>query len=70
MVSVGPGVPRRLQLPSGSRCFAEAAREQAAAADVVVVNTHLYGAHLASGRAVLPDHEVVVFDETTSSRRS
>ena len=32
-------------------------------ADVVVVNTHLYGAHLASGGAVLPPHEVVVFDE-------
>ena len=35
-----------------------------AAADVVVVNTHLYGAHLASGGAVLPEHDVVVFDET------
>ena len=30
---------------------------------MVVVNTHLYGAHLASGGAVLPPHEVVVFDE-------
>jgi ATP-dependent DNA helicase DinG len=30
---------------------------------VVVVNTHLYGAHLASGGAVLPPHELVVFDE-------
>ena len=30
---------------------------------MVVVNAHLYGAHLASGRAVLPDHDVVVFDE-------
>jgi ATP-dependent DNA helicase DinG len=29
----------------------------------VVVNTHLYGAHLASGGAVLPEHQVVVFDE-------
>ena len=32
-------------------------------ADVIVVNTHLYGAHLASGGAVLPEHRVVVFDE-------
>ncbi len=32
-------------------------------ADIVVVNTYLYGAHLASGRAVLPDHDAVVFDE-------
>ena len=30
---------------------------------MVVVNTHLYGAHLASGGHVLPDHDVVVFDE-------
>ena len=32
-------------------------------ADVVVVNTHLYGAHLASGGSVLPPHRVVIFDE-------
>src|SRR6202021_2661742 len=37
---------------------------KAAASDVVVVNTHLYGAHLASGRAVLPEHDVVIFDQT------
>jgi ATP-dependent DNA helicase DinG len=30
---------------------------------VVVVNAHLYGLHLASMGAVLPDHEVVVIDE-------
>ena len=63
-VSVGardcPGAGR---CPSGESCFAEAARERAEAADVVVVNTHLYGAHLASGGHVLPEHDVVVFDE-------
>ncbi len=65
MVSVGPReCPGAFNCPSGNRCFAEAARDQAAAADVVVVNTHLYGAHLASSGAVLPEHEVVVFDET------
>jgi ATP-dependent DNA helicase DinG len=65
MVSVGPReCPGAFNCPSGNRCFAEAARDAAAAADVVVVNTHLYGAHLASGRAVLPDHDAVVFDET------
>ena len=65
MLSVGPReCPGAFNCPSGNRCFAEAARDRAAAADVVVVNTHLYGAHLASGRAVLPEHEVVVFDET------
>ena len=30
---------------------------------VVVVNTHLYGIHVASGGAILPEHEVVIFDE-------
>ncbi|MBW3667785.1 MAG: ATP-dependent DNA helicase [Actinobacteria bacterium] len=55
-----PGASR---CPSGEDCFAEQARQRAEAADVVVVNTHLYGAHLASGGHVLPDHDVVVFDE-------
>jgi ATP-dependent DNA helicase DinG len=65
MVSVGPReCPGAFNCPSGGRCFAEAARDQAAAADIVIVNTHLYGAHLASGGAVLPEHDVVVFDET------
>jgi ATP-dependent DNA helicase DinG len=47
----------------GDACFAERARADAAEADVVVVNTHLYGLHLASGGAVLPEHDLVVFDE-------
>jgi len=47
----------------GDVCFAEHARFRAAEADVVVVNTHLYAAHLASGGVVLPDHQVVVIDE-------
>jgi len=65
MVSVGPReCPGAFNCPSGKSCFAEAARDAAMAADVVVVNTHLYGAHLASGRAVLPEHDVVIFDET------
>jgi ATP-dependent DNA helicase DinG len=64
MVSVGPReCPGAHRCPEGGRCFAEQARRRAAEADVVVVNTHLYGAHLASGGAVLPAHEVVVFDE-------
>jgi len=64
MLSVGPReCPGAFNCPSGGECFAEAARDRAAAADVVVVNTHLYGAHLASGGAVLPEHDVVVFDE-------
>ena len=64
MVSVGPReCPGAFRCPSGNECFAEAARDRAASADVVVVNTHLYGAHLASGGAVLPEHDIVVFDE-------
>ena len=64
MLSVGPReCPGAFNCPSGGSCFAEAARDRAAGADIVVVNTHLYGAHLASGGVVLPEHEVVVFDE-------
>jgi ATP-dependent DNA helicase DinG len=55
--------PGAFRCPSGRDCFAEHARARAADADVIVVNTHLYGAHLASGGAVLPEHRVVVFDE-------
>jgi len=63
-VSVGsdecPGAER---CPLGEPCFAEKARRRAQAANVVVVNTHLYGLNVASDNAILPDHEVVVFDE-------
>ena len=63
-VSVGsdecPGADR---CPLGDPCFAEQARRRAAAADVIVVNTYLYGLDVASEGAVLPDHEVVIFDE-------
>jgi ATP-dependent DNA helicase DinG len=63
-ISVGsdecPGADR---CPLGEPCFAEQARRRAAAADVIVVNTYLYGLDVASGGAILPDHELVVFDE-------
>ncbi|MGH9132097.1 MAG: ATP-dependent DNA helicase [Acidimicrobiales bacterium] len=63
-VSVGTNeCPGRSRCPNGNDCFAEMARERAGQADVVVTNMHLYGAHLANGGAVLPDHDVVVFDE-------
>ena len=55
-----PGAER---CPLGDPCFAEQARRRAAAADVIVVNTHLYGLDVASGGAILPEHDVVVFDE-------
>ena len=64
MLSVGPReCPGAHRCPEGAQCFAERARQRAAGADVVVVNTHLYGAHLASGGTVLPPHDVVIFDE-------
>jgi ATP-dependent DNA helicase DinG len=64
MVSTtAPECPGAFRCPSGRECFAEDARARAAEADVVVVNTHLYGAHLASGGAVLPPHQIAVFDE-------
>ena len=55
-----PGADR---CPEGDRCFAEEARRRAQASDVVVVNTHLYGLNVAAEGAILPDHDVVVFDE-------
>ena len=55
--------PGATRCPSGDECFAEFARLRAAAADVVVVNTHLYGAHLGSEGNVLPEHDLVIFDE-------
>ncbi|MGA2036146.1 MAG: ATP-dependent DNA helicase, partial [Acidimicrobiales bacterium] len=55
--------PGAFRCPSGPVCFAEQARALAAASDIVVVNTHLYATHVASDGAVLPDHDVLVFDE-------
>jgi ATP-dependent DNA helicase DinG len=55
-----PGASR---CPFGDTCFTEAARARAAAADVVVVNTYLYGLNVASAGAILPEHEVLVIDE-------
>ncbi len=63
-VSVGsdecPGADR---CPMGKECFSELARRKAMAADVVVVNTHLYGLNVAAEGAILPEHDVVIFDE-------
>lgn len=63
-VSVGSDeCPGATRCPLGEPCFAEKARRQAQAADVIVVNTHLYGLNVGSGGAILPEHDVVVFDE-------
>jgi ATP-dependent DNA helicase DinG len=55
--------PGATRCPLAEPCFAESARRRAEAADVIVVNTHLYGIDLASGGAILPEHEVLVIDE-------
>ena len=55
--------PGAFRCPSGGECFAEAARNRAASADVVVVNLHLLGADLASDGAVLPEHDALIVDE-------
>ena len=65
-----PGVPRRHAVPRGGGALAERARERAASADVVVVNTHLYGLDMAAEGALLPDHDVVASTRPTSSRTS
>jgi ATP-dependent DNA helicase DinG len=63
-VSVGGDeCPGGDKCPMGEACFAERARDRAQASDVIVVNTHLYGLDVAASGAILPDHDVVVFDE-------
>ena len=63
-VSVGSDeCPGASKCPKGETCFAEGARRRAAEADVIVVNTHLYGTHIAAGGVVLPPHDLVVLDE-------
>jgi ATP-dependent DNA helicase DinG len=53
----------RVQCPQGQNCFAELAKDRAAESSLLIVNTHLYAAHLASGSMLLPSHQFVVFDE-------
>jgi ATP-dependent DNA helicase DinG len=63
-VSVGSDeCPGAAKCPMGETCFAGGARHRAAEADVLVVNTHLYGTHLAAGGVILPPHDLVVIDE-------
>ena len=53
----------RARCPEGANCFAELARDRAAESDVLIVNTHLYASHLASGSMLLPAHDYLVLDE-------
>jgi len=63
-VSVGPGeCVGASRCAHAESCWAELARARAEEADIVVVNAHLYGAHLATGRTLLPPHDLLVIDE-------
>lgn len=63
-VSVGADeCPGAARCPSGDQCFSEQARQRAMAADVIVTNHHYYGLNIASGGVLLPEHDIVVFDE-------
>ena len=58
--------PGATSCPMGEACFAELARRRAGAADVVVVNTYLYGLDVAMNGTLLPEHDVVIVDEAHS----
>ena len=63
-VSVGPGeCVGAANCAHAEDCFSEAARRDADDADVLVVNAHLYAAHLRTGGTLLPPHRRLVIDE-------
>lgn len=45
------------------RCFYTRARKKALYAEILVINHHLFFAHIASGYRVLPKYDALVFDE-------
>jgi ATP-dependent DNA helicase DinG len=62
--------PGRTRCEDGEECFAELARLQADDVDVLVVNHALYCAHLATDSRLLPEHDVVIFDEAHALDRT
>ena len=63
-VSVGPGeCVGAARCSYAEECWSERARERAESAQIVVVNAHLYGAHIQTGRTLLPPHTQLVIDE-------
>jgi ATP-dependent DNA helicase DinG len=68
-LAVGPDRCRGPACRERARCFSEAARARASEVDVVLVNHALYMSDLAlragsgGGAAILPPHDLVVFDE-------
>ena len=59
----GMECPGKKQCPQASLCFAEAAVEAARDSQITITNHHLYALHMSSGRRILPDHDIIVFDE-------
>ena len=55
--------PGATKCSHGDVCFAERARKRSTEADILVVNHAFYCVHLESSGAVLPEHDLVVFDE-------
>lgn len=49
--------------PWGQECFAEAAKAQAFASDVVITNHALLAIHTIENHPLIPDHDAIVIDE-------
>jgi len=59
----GMECPGKSQCPQAGSCFAEAALDAAETTQITIANHHLYALHMASGRRILPAHDVTIFDE-------
>lgn len=71
LVTCGPNeCPGALRCDHGESCFSELARVKAEDANVIVVNHSLYCAHLATEGRILPEHDVVIFDEAHALDRT
>lgn len=65
-IQVEPDMCLRRKCPHFASCFYYKARERAEAADLLVMNHHLFFANLVVNGAALPPFEAVVFDEAHS----
>ncbi len=63
VVSTSSECPGAKNCSLSSKCYAEMAKRRAQEASIVVVNHSLYAQHIKSKNGVLPEHDVVIFDE-------
>lgn len=56
--------PGAMKCPFGDICAHEAAKQAAENSQVLVVNHHFYGIDISLGGKLLPEHEIVIFDES------